>query len=148
MKFRRVQIRWDMYKRMPSWILFIYYLSNEDMLEKLDLFFTLEWICSLLPVNAIRTITIATNDDAQAECSENSSWRSRSLYALRKKDVCLCSQKWYVKGDANSKTIRALMPGSVKAWCDSFLQFLWRDCMRKCFLSSENLGVRFESWLW
>lgn len=50
-----------------------------------------------------------------------------------------------MKGDTSSKTIGALMPARVKAGCDSFLQLLWSYCMRECFLSSEDLGARFES---
>jgi len=50
---------------------FLYYFINEDRLEKQYLFFTLEWICSLPPVNAIRTVSIATNGDAQEKCCQS-----------------------------------------------------------------------------
>lgn len=49
---------------------FIIWLMN-IFRRKSIIFFTLEWISFLLPVNAIRTITIATNGDAWKECSQS-----------------------------------------------------------------------------
>lgn len=81
---------------------FLYYLINEDMLEKEYLFFSLEWICSLLPVNAIRKISIATNGDAWEKCSQSFRKRNRSLVSLRNKYfVYVGGDKWKVAKPVN-----------------------------------------------